>query len=63
MKLNAELLVIRGVISSLDETKQAKVIECHSYLKEMINKYKSESEGECLIALALLMAEITAELE
>ncbi len=35
MKLNAELLVIRGVISSLDEQQQAKVTECHKHLKTL----------------------------
>ncbi|EOA2992923.1 hypothetical protein ACHZIB_004385, partial [Yersinia enterocolitica] len=61
MKLNAELLVIRGVISSLDEQQQAKVTECHKYLKNTVDAYKGEDE--VLIALALLMAEVSAELE
>ncbi|EOI6865257.1 hypothetical protein ACMVR0_001304 [Yersinia enterocolitica] len=61
MKLNAELLVIRGVISSLDEQQQAKVAESHKCLKDTLDEYKGE--GESLIALALLMAEISAEQE
>ncbi|MBX9498405.1 hypothetical protein J8Z86_20315 [Yersinia enterocolitica] len=61
MKLNAELLVIRGVISSLDEQQQAKVTECHKHLKNTVDEYKGE--GEAIIALTLLMDEISAELE
>ncbi|HHL2498297.1 TPA: hypothetical protein ACQ301_000259 [Yersinia enterocolitica] len=61
MKLNAELLVIRGVISPLDEQQQAKVAECHKHLKNTVDEHKGE--GEVLIALALLMAEISSELE
>ncbi|HDM8436252.1 MULTISPECIES: hypothetical protein [Yersinia] len=61
MKLNTELLVIRGVISSLDEQQQAKVTEYHKHLKNTVDEYKGE--GEVIIALTLLMAEISAELE
>ncbi|HHG9944607.1 TPA: hypothetical protein ACPZLH_002447 [Yersinia enterocolitica] len=61
MKLNAELLVIRGVISSLDVKQQAKVAECHKCLKDTLNEYKGE--GESFIALALLVAEVSAEQE
>ncbi|MFV8811878.1 hypothetical protein ACNSPD_17765 [Yersinia enterocolitica] len=61
MKLNAELLAIRGVISSLDGQQQAKVTECHKHLKNTVDAYKREDE--ILIALALLMAEVSAEIE
>ena len=55
--MNAELLIIKGLISELPEQEQAKIADAMSELRQWVDKHQDYAS----ICLALAVAEITGE--